>query len=419
MAVDVLMPKLGLTMTEGVVDQWYVSAGEQVTKGQVLATISSEKLSQDVVAEQDGVLAKIVTEAGDVALVKTPIAVIAEPGEQVDADDPAPEAAPEESAPADTPAAPQAEPPAAAPRRAGDKVRISPLAKKIAQKAGVDYSQIVGTGGNGRITRRDVELFIEQHAQAPATAPAEAEAAPQTPAEVPPVAAAPVVAGGGLTGMRKAIATNMMHSLHTTAQLTLHRRVNINALLEFRKEMKSRATGVEPGAFSINVLLLKAVALALAEHPQLNARYDGQSLQEFDQVNVGVAVSLDAGLVVPTVANVGSKSLSELHREFTDKVERARGGDFDTSAPGTFTITNLGTQGIDYFTPIINAPEVAILGVGATQQSLALDGEGHLVTNNELPLSLTIDHQIVDGAPGAAFLQTLADILANPFRIVV
>lgn len=416
MSISVLMPKLGLTMTEGVVDEWNKKEGDTVRKGEFICSISSEKLSQDIEAEADGVLLKIVVPAGETALCTTPIAYIGRPGEQIA------EASGTQAAGA-TPVTvasvaqsnPVAEvasavaatgtPPHTGPD--GQRVFISKLAKRIALDRGlVDYSQIPGTGGHGRITRRDVERFLAA-APAPTTAPA---------------ASAPVqtVAGGGLAGKRRVIAKNMMQSLHTTAQLTLHRKVDVTQLMQFRQDMKDRlADSVESSVFSLNVLLLKAVALALRETPEMNSRYDGQTLTQLDQVNIGVAVALEDGLVVPIVSDVAQKPLSEISRDFRVKVENARSGTLDTTLAAGFTITNLGAEGIEYFTPVLNTPEVGILGVGALDERLRLNGEGAVVVTKELPLSLTFDHQVVDGSPAARFLATIAGYLGTPYRLLV
>ena len=286
----------------------------------------------------------------------------------------------------------------------------------MAKKHGIDYSKVKGTGGHGRITKRDMKAYIEAHP----SGDADSQEASDGAASASGVVAAPVTAGEGLTGMRKIIAQNMMHSLHSTAQLTLHRKVNVTDLLATVSEIKGNiGPGDEAKALSMNVLLIKAVAIALQKHPLLNAHYDGHEYEQCDDINIGVAVALDDGLAVPTVPNVVGQSLSQLKTVFHDRVDRAWNGDIDTLAPGTFTITNLGTDGIEYFTPVLNVPEVAILGVGAQSTRLTLNGEGEIEEVVELPLSLTIDHQTVDGRTGAEFLSTLADVVAEPYRVLL
>ena len=433
MATEVLMPKLGLTMTEGLVDEWYKNEGDAVKKGEALCSISSEKLSGDVEADDDGTLLKIVVAAGDSTAVKTPIAYVGAADETVSAAATGPTGADDASGAgaAGAEAADEDDPEAGA-RRAnrdtsgdGKRIFISKVAEKMAKKHSIDYSKVKGTGGHGRITKRDMKAYIESHPSGDADSQ-EASSEGAASAGAPGAASAsgtvtqPVTAGEGLTGMRKIIAQNMMHSLHSTAQLTLHRKVNVTDLLATVSEITGNlGPGHQAKALSMNVLLIKAVAIALQEHPSLNAHYDGHEYEQCDDVNIGVAVALDDGLAVPTVPNVVGQSLSQLKTVFHDRVDRARNGDIDTLAPGTFTITNLGTDGIEYFTPVLNVPEVAILGVGAQSTRLTLNGEGEIEEVVELPLSLTIDHQTVDGRTGAEFLSTLADVLAEPYRVLL
>ncbi|MGX6968757.1 dihydrolipoamide acetyltransferase family protein [Corynebacterium sp. c7Ub_26] len=435
MATEVLMPKLGLTMTEGLVDEWYKNEGDAVKKGEALCSISSEKLSGDVEADDDGTLLKIVVAAGDSTAVKTPIAYVGDAGETISAAATGPAGA--DDAPCASSGAGNAgaggaggaaesadeNDAEAGARRAnrdtsgdGKRIFISKVAEKMAKKHGIDYSKVKGTGGHGRITKRDMKAYIE----ARPSGDADSQEASDGAASASGVVAAPVTAGEGLTGMRKIIAQNMMHSLHSTAQLTLHRKVNVTDLLATVSEIKGNiGPGDEAKALSMNVLLIKAVAIALQKHPLLNAHYDGHEYEQCDDINIGVAVALDDGLAVPTVPNVVGQSLSQLKTVFHDRVDRARNGDIDTLAPGTFTITNLGTDGIEYFTPVLNVPEVAILGVGAQSTRLTLNGEGEIEEVVELPLSLTIDHQTVDGRTGAEFLSTLADVVAEPYRVLL
>ena len=435
MATEVLMPKLGLTMTEGLVDEWYKNEGDAVKKGEALCSISSEKLSGDVEADDDGTLLKIVVAAGDSTAVKTPIAYVGDAGETISAAATGPAGA--DDAPCASSGAGNAgaggaggaaesadenDAEAGAWRANrdtsgdGKRIFISKVAEKMAKKHGIDYSKVKGTGGHGRITKRDMKAYIEAHP----SGDADSQEASDGAASASGVVAAPVTAGEGLTGMRKIIAQNMMHSLHSTAQLTLHRKVNVTDLLATVSEIKGNiGPGDEAKALSMNVLLIKAVAIALQKHPLLNAHYDGHEYEQCDDINIGVAVALDDGLAVPTVPNVVGQSLSQLKTVFHDRVDRAWNGDIDTLAPGTFTITNLGTDGIEYFTPVLNVPEVAILGVGAQSTRLTLNGEGEIEEVVELPLSLTIDHQTVDGRTGAEFLSTLADVVAEPYRVLL
>lgn len=411
MAETVLMPKLGLTMTEGIVDEWYKKEGDAVKKGEAICSISSEKLTQDIEAESDGILLKIVVNAGESTPCITPIGYVGQAGEVIDSNPVSeqPAATEQASVTETTKAASVAQATASViPDRQDHPVFISKLAKRIAKEKGIDYRQITGTGGNGRITRRDVEKYIASGA---AVSAAQSSAGKTT---------GQVVAGEGLSGMRKVIAKNMMQSLHSTAQVSLHRKVNINQLLQFRAELKDKLSdSVDSSVFSLNVFLLKAVSLALKDVPQMNSYYDGQTHQQQTSVHIGIAVSLDEGLVVPVINDVADKTLSQLGKDFHAAVARVREGNFESPVKGTFTISNLGSEGIEYFTPIVNTPEVGILGVGALGERLYLDKEGQIKVAKELPLSLTFDHQIVDGAPAAKFLSILVSYLENPYRLLV
>lgn len=405
MANAVLMPKLGLTMTEGVVDEWSKKEGDSVSKGEVVCSISSEKLTQDIEAEQDGVLLKIVVPTGGTAKCTAPIGYIGQAGESLPAGIAA-HSSVVSQAHTDAPVAAHkvvAVPAVVATRGGSHRIFISKLAKKIALDKGLDYSLITGTGGNGRITKRDVEKYVATAHLTSANAVSNLASA-----------------GVGLSGMRRIIAKNMMNSLHSTAQLTLNRKADVTQLMQFRTELKAKLVGTAGhDALSLNVLLMKAVALALRDVPQMNCHYDGQQLQPMSDINIGVAVALDEGLVVPAIANVADKTLSQLARDFKAAVTKVREGNYETGVAGTFTITNLGSESIEYFTPIINTPEVGILGVGALQSRLYLDKAGVVQEARELPLSLTFDHQVIDGAPAAHFLSVVVHYLANPYLLLV
>ena len=407
MSVEVLMPKLGLTMTEGVVDKWYKAVGDPVKDGEVVASISSEKLSYDVEAESAGELLAIYTQEGEEVPVKTPIGLIGEHGEATGTA-PASDAPAESTTPA--PAGEEVTPanatPTAAPVNSTERVFASPLARRLAKENNFELSAIPGSGANGRVTKRDVLSFKPAPAAAPAT---EAGATPTQ-----------TIAVGGLSGLRKIIARNMRQSLASTAQLTIMAKADITDLLALRKELKAKTADDLPSqVWSLNILLVKAVAKALQDHPEMNARYDGNSLQQLDFINVGVATSLADGLIVPNIKDAGSKSLAQIQQDFARITSAAKNGEAPQAdlMDGTFTITNLGSAGVEYFTPILNYPEVGILGVGGFVTNLALVDE-QVVTQTKLPLSLTFDHQIIDGQPAAEFLQTIRYYLENPYLLL-
>lgn len=400
MATEIIMPTLGLTMTEGTVDTWLKGEGDQVEKGEAVCTISSEKLSHDVEAPAEGTLIKILVPTGEVAPCKDAIGLIGEPGEEVSSKtekkDTTEETPEEPSDKKPEPVKPKEE------KAKGDRIFITPLARKVAKEQGIDYSQINGTGGNGRITRRDVEMFEPQEESVAAT----------TTTSV----------GTGLTGMRKTIAQRMTSSLQNTTQVTVQQKADVTQLMAFRKEMKENAgIPLTDGQMSITTLLSKATTLALQETPKMNALYHDGKLEEFAEVHLGMAVALDEGLIVPVVKNADKMTLTELGKTLNDRIEKTKQGTLESEnySGSTFTITNLGKGGAEYFTPILNPPETGILGVGSMLNELVLDEKGQVVQKQKLPLSLTFDHQVIDGAPAADFLSRVVEYLEMPYSLIL
>lgn len=407
MATAITMPKLGLTMTEGTIEEWTKHEGDKVEQGEVVARISSEKLTSDIEAPASGTLLKILVQEGEDLPIKQNMGYIGEAGEEVPEGGAPTAAAPSAPEKEETPVA--AETTAEAPaRKEGKRIFVTPLARKVAKEKGIDYSLIVGTGGNGRITRRDVEHYAATKPE-PSVQTAET-ATTQTPQW-----------GAGLKGMRKAVATNMMQSLNTTAQVTLQRKVDLDALMAFRSDIKAKAGELEDGQLSINTLLTRAVILALQDTPRMNSNYADGQLAQVDSVNIGEAVGLADGLVVPIIKDAQNMNLTVLGRELKHVADLAREGGLtpDQMTGGTFTITNLGKEGIEYFTPIINPPEIGILGVGTLQKELTLSEDGQIGTKSTLPLSLTFDHQIIDGQQAAQFFGKLADNLQVPYKLIL
>lgn len=400
MATNILMPKLGLTMTEGTVESWYKKEGDEVKKGDTVCTISSEKLTHDVEAPTDGILLKIIVEEMGEAPCTEPIGFIGETGESVaGVSSPAEETSPTEvqaqqEVKADAYPIPT--------RKENERIFITPIASKIAAERGIDYSEITGTGGNGRITRLDVKNFVSAVKAAPA-------------------AATSTNAGEGLSGMRKVIAKRMHHSLQKTAQVTLHRKANVSPLMTFRADMKAKiGDSLSGGQLNINTLLVRAVVLALKDYPEMNASYANGEHSVHKNIHIGMAVAVDEGLIVPVVKDATNQTLTELAKNLTNVTNGARSnalsGDLLTGS--TFTISNLGHAGIEYFTPILNTPEIGILGVGAIDSKLAFSDNKEIIEKQELPLSLTFDHQVVDGAPAAEFLQRICHYLENPYLLI-
>jgi pyruvate dehydrogenase E2 component (dihydrolipoamide acetyltransferase) len=365
-------------MTEGKVVTWHHAVGDRVVADQPLVEVEAEKTTDDVLAPVTGTLLKVLVEVGEAVPVRTVLALIGEPDEAA-GDGPEPTAAP----PAPTVAPP-------ADRAGGTNVHATPVARRVAKEHGIDLATVEGTGPRGRITEEDVRRAIE----------------------APPAAASVPATSQRLDGIRGAIAKRMHASLQTMAQLTLTRQIDVTELVRLQPRLK------EQSGISLTDLLLKGVATALVRHPRLNATLEDDVVTIHPAVHVGLAVSLDDGLIVPVLRDAQEKSLAQISAEARQLAEKAR---TNTAKPSevsgsTFTVTNLGAYGIDAFTPIVNPPEVAILGVGRANEVLVRQGND-LSWRTVITFSLTIDHRAVDGAPGAQFLQTLADILAEPSRL--
>ena len=422
MSEVIVMPKLGMTMTEGTIVEWHKEIGEPVSEGEPVLTISSEKLTQELESHVSGILLAKNAEVDDQLEVGAAIAVIGqEEGavQEVAAAVAVADKVEEEIVVTLTPT-PVRE--TAAKKVQGERIFITPLARKMAKEHQLDIRLIEGTGGNDRITKRDIERALQEGTaaavvdQSPETAPA------QTSAQAPARVIHNENVGAGLNPMRKAIARNMRRSLEQTAQLTLHRKVSANALIDFQNNLRKQVEAADLDVkLTITVLVARATILALQEMKQLNAHYAEGQLTEFDEVHLGIATALEDGLVVPVVKNSHQKTIGTLAKEIKDISMKARNGEAsgELLTGSTFTITNLGASGIEYFTPILNTPETGILGVGSFQDELALDEDGKVKSIRKIPLSLTFDHQIVDGATAAEFLNTLTKYIETPYLLVL
>ncbi len=375
MAVSVKMPRFGWQADEMKVIEWLKKQGDPVEKGDALMTAECEKFIADVEAPSAGILAQLVVAPGSVVPCGNVVAIIAEASEELQA---GPRVDEEAAAPAAQIAVPT--------------ISATPIARRIAEEKGIDLSQVRATGRGGRVTESDVL----EHLQAQGATSSGAQVGPH-PARVIP-----------LTGMRHRIAQNLTQSLQSMAQLTLTREVDVTQLVGQREKLKAQFS------LSYTDLIIRAVALALKKHPLLNATLVGEEIRLFDAINVGVAVALEGGLTVPVIRNAERLSLREIaqERDRVAKEVRESRPRADLMTGGTFTVSNLGNHGIDAFTPIINLPEVAILGVGRIVEKPVIH-QGEIAKRSMMTLSLTIDHRIVDGAPGAEFLATLAEILMH------
>ncbi len=384
MAVQIVMPRLGDFMTEGIVAKWAKSQGDAVSQGELIAEIESEKLNYELEATSDGFLHQAVDEGATVGVDDVIGYLLAEGEEPPQPQQPAAAAAPSPS--------PATAPQRRTPRRgAGDVVPSTPGARRLAASLGVDISQVTPTGPRGRVVDADVRAYHE--AQQPKAPPGMPE-----PSKIEP-----------LSGMRRAIAQNMRGSLSETAQLSYFLEVDVTEAQRLRREA-ARESGV-----SINIasVLIKACAESLKRVPALNSILVGDNVMSFDEVNMGVAVALDDGLIVPVLKGVHDMSVAQIAEGIQGLSERARAGELSSSeiSGGTFTISVLGV--VDGFTPILNPPQNALLGVGRSAQKPVVRG-GEIVVREMMTLSLTGDHQVIDGAIAASFFRRLQQMVERP-----
>ena len=444
MATEVLMPKLGLTMTEGTIEEWKYKEGDAVKKGDILFSVATDKLTNDVECEEDGTLLKILLPEGETAPCKSVIAWIGQPGEAIpDASGAAAPAAAAPAAPAAAPSAASAAAPAAAPtahadRPAGAYVLATPYAKKLAKEKGYDLSQIPGTGPNGTVVAKDVENFVA----GPKTSPMAAKLAAELGVDVSkldvqgrvmkadvlaaaaPAAAAPAQGSNDLppvkvNPLRRSIAANMSASWATSPRVTYTHPVDVTAMKDLRAKLKDglKEQGIK---LTYNHIIMKVVAKALTEFPDINASFAGNMLTRHIHVNMGLAVAKGDGLIVPNVKNCEEKSLAQIAQETEALIEATRTGKLgmEDMTGGTFTISSLGPYGITSFSPIINQPELAILGV-CDMVDTPVVRNGEIVIRTMMNLSLTADHRVIDGVMASKFLKRIAELLENPYMLLV
>lgn len=384
MATEVAMPKLGLLMTEGVVVRWLTANGQPVEKGRPIVSIMTKKITYQVVAPADGILYHA-AQVNDKVLIGEPLAFIAAPGEPA----PPPPRRTGLTASGEMSGAP-------APRPAARRfVPASPWARRLARELEVELADVQGTGPAGCVVGRDV-LRAHVERQPPAQPPSPAER-PGTARILP------------FTGMRRVIAERMAESLHTMAQATLYAEVDLTRLLGLRKQAHLRPAPTHTD------LVIKAVATALKKHPQLNAILLGDEIELLQDIHIGLAVPLKDGLLVPVIRNADRRTVTQIAQETRRLVRAARAGTLtvDEVAGSTFTITDLGAYGVDFFVPIINPPEAAILGLGRlVKKTVTLQGQA--ASRFVMMLCLAFDHRVVDGVPAAAFLRTVSRLLRRP-----
>lgn len=422
MAEAIVMPKLGNTVESAIILGWHVAVGETVSAGDLLCEIETDKATLEIESSADGILLAQLCAAGEEVPVLSNIAVVGSAGESIAEFEPRSYSAGGE--PLDQPKNPVEDRQGAG---LAVPIKISPRARHLAQREGIDYETIAGSGPDGRIIERDIEAALtEAPAKATPVAQAMLDSGDYKMVEGHPrdrrVSKADLirVAGEGdvkalpLTSLRKTIARRMRESLQSTAQLTLHAAADARALQAYRRRLKASDDGLGMGAVSINDLLLFAVSRTLPAFPALNALFENDTIYQQAAVHLGMAVDTDRGLLVPVIRSAESLTLKQLSAEARRLAEACRGGKVqpDELSGGSFTVSNLGALGIESFTPILNPPQVGILGVGSINlKPVALDDEVTFIPH--IGLSLTMNHQVVDGAPAARFLQKLSANLAQ------
>lgn len=399
MATSITMPKLGLAMKTGTVGKWLKQEGDSLKKRETLVEVMTDKITNKIESPADGILLKIVAAKGTKLPVGGLMGAIGEVGEDISA---ILAASPVAAGSADSKEKVKAASGGIVktPATGGGKVKISPAARKLAEENDIDYTLVGGTGPEGRITRDDIEKAL-------------AEGVGTSSDDRPTLKVMPY------EGMRRAIGENMLASWTSNAKVTHHVSVDMSGILALRKQINEGLK--DKDKISVTALLTKAVARAIEINPAVNVTLDGDEIKTLQEINIGMAVAVPDGLIVPVLRRANEKKLTQLNEEIKDLAKRGRRNklNVDEMNGATFTITNLGGyQSVDWFTPIINPPEAAILGVGRTvDKPVAVGGE--VVVRPMMGLSLSFDHRILDGAPAAEWLAVLIDMIENPQKIFI
>lgn len=389
---DVLMPQAGQSMEEGTIVRWLKNEGDKVQSKEILLEVETDKAVVEVEAGHDGILRKILTPAGTTVPVRTKIALIGDASAAI---------------PADAVAAPAK--PASGPVASSGPLKASPAARRIAGERGIDLAAVgTGSGPGGRITSRDLPA---QAAPVPVAKPAAAPAV-SAPAPAPaPAAAAGQASRRRLTPMRKAIARNLLASKQTIPHFYMQLTINAAPMAELQKGEKAKYQ------CSLNDFITKACAKAIREFPALRSRIEADEMVEFNDVNIGIAVGMDEGLVVPVILGADTLTIKDLAAETRRLAQNAKTGKIENMGKGVFTITNLGMFGIEQFTAIVNPPEAAILAVGTLRETVVVQ-DGAMWPGKVMTLTLSADHRVVDGLPAAKFMARLKELLESPAQLL-
>lgn len=409
MAEIITMPRMTDSMEQGNVVAWLKKVGDKVESGDVLAEVETDKATMELNSYKDGTLLYIGVESGNVNIGDI-LAIIGKPGEDISGLLNSKTTAPEVAKPAETTAPSLAVPTETAianssPTEAGDRIKASPLAKSIASESGVDLSKVAGSGEQGRIVKKDVEQFLQSNQPA---------ATPSTPTTTSSNASD--YTDTPISQMRKVIAKRLSESKFTAPHFYLTIEINMDKAIEMRQKINE----VVPVKVSFNDMVVKGVSLALKNHPVINSSWMGTSIRTNHQINIGVAVAIEDGLMVPVIRNADQKSLSAINTEVKTLAGKAKDRKLqpEEMSGNTFTISNLGMFDIDEFTAIINPPDACILAIGSIQ-SKPIVKDNQVVPGNIMKVTLSCDHRVVDGVSGAQFLQTFKGLLEEPFRLLV
>jgi pyruvate dehydrogenase E2 component (dihydrolipoamide acetyltransferase) len=447
MAEKVVMPKLGATMEEGTIDSWLVEVGDEVEEGDPIVEVQTDKITIEVEAEADGHLLKKLYEAGDTVAVQKTIAIIGEEGENVDELEAEEDTAVPNVSESETLTTPKTETENTIETEQVEssdtaKIRRTPIARRLAQENNIDLSKVKGTGPLGRIHKEDVEAYLADNKQR-ITPLAEKVANDQqvdtanlsgSGAQgkivkedvVGTLHASPAADGTAdervpFKGMRKVIAGRISESFYSAPHVTLHSEVDMTEVVKLRKQLLPVIEKMEGIRVSYNDILVKATAFALKQNPDINISLENEKeIVYHSNIHMGVAVAVPNGLVVPVLRNADQKGLGTLSKEAKELAKKARDGKLspDDMKGSTFSISNLGMYAVDGFTPIINQPNGAILGVGRIQEKPVIV-DGNVEVRSMMELSLSFDHRIIDGAPAAEFLTDLKDTLEHPYKLMV
>jgi pyruvate dehydrogenase E2 component (dihydrolipoyllysine-residue acetyltransferase) len=430
---EIQMPKLSDTMTEGTLVSWKKKKGDKVSAGEVIAEIETDKATMEWESPEDGTLAEIYVEEGGKVNVGDKIGFIGGEGEEAPKKEEAPkeeEKPKEPKAEAKKEKKPQAETEKPVPAEKKEKeaapvakvdtgeearIKASPVARRVAAELGVDLASVKGTGPDGRVTETDVRAAAKTKGPAPAQ---------KTPAAAKPSAPS-IKAGEGariqLSGMRKIIAQRLVESLGPVPHFYLTIEINAAPLMAAREELKSAGEGADTAKITVNDFVLKAAVQAAVKAPRVNASFDGDAFVQYADVDLGIAVAIEDGLLTPVIRAAQNKSLREISEQVKDLASRARNKRMkpEEFQGGTFTVSNLGGMGIDSFSAVINPPQGFILAIGKVTKVPVIDDSDQIVPGHRMSITMSCDHRVIDGALGAEYLKELRHLLENPALLLV